>query len=218
MSNLSFDPEEIRNSPVFHGSNQANVHEFLRAPILHVGTQDQANQIVDPTNSYIESTGRKWPVNERGESTRRFPGVHRLQFSQFAEFHPEVFSDEAVNTAHEEFLHKRRIEPTSSVSATAYASKYSPEVQKVLKAWDENKIVAYRNTWEHPKDKYGTTMDEKDVHPHALLSFAVPAPVMNLRRAGRRRDPMTQPVLPMDYSMINPSEITKRQKREYEGE
>lgn len=190
-----FNLDEARTSPVYHGSNLQSPKDFMRAPLIHVGTQDQANQMIEHPESRFDdhmAPNTRWPIG------RSFPGVHKLQFSQFAEFHPRVMDDKHVNIAHAMLLNKNKMHwDTGALPEHFKEYEDHPEVKEALAALEGNKIVPYHNVWETPIDREG--YPKKDTKPSDHISYLVPSPNLNLKR-GNRRDPQQQPVLPMDYS------------------
>jgi len=213
-SELNFNVDEAKGTPVYHGSNFFEPHEFLRAPLLHVGTQDQANQRIETPESYIETEldnnpDPQWPT---GVS---FPGVHKLQFSQFAEFHPRIMSDTAINVAHGLLLRKNKMHSRyAAIPSNFEELENHPDVQEAFKALESNKVVPYRNDWETPVSPKGNPLKPEEVPDSAFISYAVPSPRLNLRVHGAP-DPQTQPVIPMDYSGTSDTEKSKRQRKEY---
>lgn len=175
------------NKALFHSSTVAP-DQLMKAPLIHVGTQRAARDIQD--NREVSS-----------RITKFYP-------SQHAEVHPEVLSDEEANEAHRQFVEARNYPlhltvkhsalPRRSVDdhADGTVPAYETDAQKrriqaAVQALSENKILQYENFAEDS----------------GSLSYVVPSPHMNLRRKGGR-DPMKQPVLPMDYSGVAPSNKT----------
>lgn len=165
--------------PQFHSSKEP-IEEIMRAPAIHVGTRDDAEEL----SRYRSKT-------EKGYKT------HVLGFSKHAQFHDVTLSDGAANEAHSRFLEEKGLTPTKSVHDSRLTpfellyENHNPE--SALAALKENKILRYVNSGESGDGS---------------ISYVVPSPHMNLRRQGHK-DPMEQPVLPMDYSGINPSDRTK---------
>jgi hypothetical protein len=208
----AFNVDEAKNTSVYHGSHFHSPDEFLKAPLLHVGTQDQANQIIERPESYIETDDGVDPTWPTGIS---FNGVHKLQFSQFSEFHPKVMSDSAVNVAHGLLLRKNKMHSREAAIPSNFEElEKHPDVQEALKAFESNKIVPYRNDWETPVTPKGNPLAPGEAPDSAFISYAVPSPRLNLRVHGAP-DPQTQPVLPMDYSGASDSKTTKRHKEEF---
>jgi hypothetical protein len=204
-----FDASWARRNPaVYHGGKHFNPSEFMKSPILHVGTVEQANQIIQTPESYLDANPRKkWPGGRR-----RFRGVHKLNFSQFAEFHPHIMHDSAVNTAQRIHLEEMNAPVSSSVEHTSKSYSVDPDVQAVLSAFRQNKIVPYINDYETPRDEEGgSTMWADDVEH---ISYAVPAPTVNLIGPRKRKDPLTQPTLPMDLTNATESQWTKAHRED----
>ncbi len=207
------DVDYLRSNPtIYHGHPRAVPDQFMKSPILHVGTLQQANQIVKPVEHYLENNPRR-----RWRPNMRLPGVHKLSFSQFAEFHPHILSDSAVNTAQEIHLREMGAPISSSVVTTARSYDHEPDVKAALQAFRENKIVPYLNEFETPRDPYGNYDPFADDVEN--ISYAVPAPSVNLIGPRRRRDPLTQPTLPMDLTDVVTSDKTKewRDARDWHG-
>jgi|LauGreDrversion4_2_1035121.scaffolds.fasta_scaffold164382_2 hypothetical protein len=208
-----FNSDEVRSMPIYHGSNMENPDQFMRAPAIHVGTQDQANQIIEDPDSRFEEgftpKQTRWPIG------RSFPGVHKLQFSQFAEFHPNVMEDKIVNIAHAMLLHKNKMHWDTGAIPTHYEEyKDHPQVQEALQALESNKIIPYHNVFEQPVDKFGRHTEHE---ANARLSYLVPSPRLNLKR-GNRRDPQQQPVLPMDYSGVSETKTSQRHRENFKNQ
>ena len=199
-------PNKVRSEPVYHGSNFGTPEEFMKAPVIHVGTREQANQLIEPADSFAESSDKPWSPD------LEFPGVHKLNFSQFAEFHPNVMSDAHVNAAHQMLLHDQGLRSSDTVSATSapWGHPKSIEAYNALKA---NKIVPYHNKYEVPHTPEGIPLARgtggRSDAEH--ISYLVPSPSFNMSREGGK-DPLTQPTLPMDLSMVVQSEKTKSEK------
>jgi hypothetical protein len=204
---------------VFHGSNVAEPQEFLKAPILHVGSAEQAAHIVNPD----------WRLKEDDEGFNIYDyaedvdNVHPLAISTHAKVHPITVPDDIANEAQFHFLKERGHVPSSTVefSKSNHGVKH-PLVRSALNALRQNKIVPYKNEWETPDDLYeGADLDapgmERDLR-EASKSFMVPSPHLNLLQFGET-EKGTQPMLPMDYTgMMPPSKRTQRHrdiKREY---
>lgn len=178
---------------VFHGSSVSS-DEFMRAPLLHVGSRAAADEMTKA---------------HRGHTVT-------LHFSQFAEVHPERLTDEDANEAHRQFAEARNFPVEQGIKdSSLYRQRvhtYVPgeidstvrevpvydddehknKIQRAVAALGENKILQYENSVE---DKGST-------------SYIVPSPHMNMREPGTA-DPQKQPVLPMDYSGVSLSERTK---------
>jgi hypothetical protein len=172
------------NSRIQFHASKADADEFMRSPAMHVGTKDAARGLVNFRN--ILGSGQ-----ETGFKT------HALAFSKHAVFHDETLSDEEANEAHARFLEERGITPSGSVRDSRASSfidlpaDSERRVTRATAAMGENKIVSYENSGE----------------AEGTISHVVPTPHMNMRRRGKP-DPQTQPVLPMDYSTVNPSKRT----------
>lgn len=170
--------------PQFHSSVEPPT-EFLRAPLLHVGTEQAAEDISN-------------------FSSRKSAYVkHELQFSEHAQFHDDNLPDDLANEAHARFLEQKGMSPTETVRDSRASLPMSPmlrgihesKINAAVQALGQNKILRYRN----------------EAEDRGSISHVVPAPHMNLRQMGQA-DPQKQPVLPMDYSGVAPSERTKRER------
>ncbi len=220
---FKINPDEIRSNPIFHGVSWEFSHpeggplkpsEFLQAPLLHVGTREQALQsaIGGDVDNYMsgdmdETPRRVWNPN------MKYPGIHKLSFSQFAEFHPTVVSDEVANAVNAQKLRDIGLEPNSRTETSSRMKKgMEKEYADALQAVNENKILAYRNTFETPRDRSGGV--RTDTHPMETISFLVPSPILNLKKAGKSKDPLVQPTLPMDFVGSVSESATTREKKE----
>lgn len=219
---FKINPDEIRSNPIFHGVSWEFNHpdggllkpsEFLKAPLIHVGTREQALQSAmggDPEpfmSGVMDDTLPKkvWNPN------RRYPGIHKLSFSQFAEFHPTIVSDEVANAVNSQKLRDIGLEPNSRTDTSSGLKKgMKKEYADALQAVNENKILAYRNTFEVPLDRSGKP--RTDAHPMEHISFLVPSPVLNLK-SGNQKDPLIQPTLPMDFVGSVSESATTREKK-----
>lgn len=219
---FQINPDEIRTNPIFHGVSWEFSHpeggpitpsEFLQAPLLHVGTREQALQsaIGGDTESFMSGDMDDVP-KKSWNPNRRYPGIHKLNFSQFAEFHPTVVSDEVANAVNAQKLRDIGLEPNSRTDTSSSMKKgMEKEYADALQAVNENKILAYRNTFEVPLDRSG--QPRTDTHPMETISFLVPSPILNLKKAGKSKDPLTQPTLPMDFVGSVSESATTREKR-----
>jgi hypothetical protein len=164
----------------FHASKEP-IEEVMRAPAIHVGTRDSAESLT------------RFRVN-RPEDSEKYK-THALGFSKHAQFHDVTLTDEAANEAHAKFLEEKGMQPTPSIrDSRMFGSDWDHSghtVSPALEALKGNKILRYVNTGE----------------AEGTISYVVPTPHMNMRRQGQK-DPVEQPVLPMDYSGIDPSNRT----------
>lgn len=161
----------------------------MRAPAMHVGERDAARGVINfrtILGPEAEKSGFK---------------THALAFSKHAQFHDETLSDEEANEAHARFLEERGIQPSESVRDSRASSfidlppDSEERVVRAVAALSQNKVLPYVN----------------DGEGDGSISHVVPTPHMNMRSRGKP-DPQTQPVLPMDYSTVNPSERTKQDR------
>lgn len=150
----------------YHGT-RAPKEEFMNAPVVHVGSHKSASSRVGVT----------WP----GAAAQ----LHRLQFAEHVEFHPEVLTDAEANTAHDLHATAHGLRTPESVADGVPSSYNRPRVWSAVDALKANKILRYENAIEAPGD----------------ISHVVPSPSMNLKGGRRSKDPSTQHRLPMDYSM-----------------
>jgi hypothetical protein len=185
--------------PQFHASKE-DPSEFMHAPAIHVGTKDAAR---DLKVSYLVR-GRK---------------VHALAFSEHADFDPDVYDDDIANEAHARFLRQKGLEVPGTIRDSSWDTAdagwarrvtHEDDVQKALRSLQENKVVSYRNSAEGVKKVF--TPGSLDPVTEMSISHIVPSPYLNMRTRGTA-DPASQPRLPMDYSMMEPSEQTKREMK-----
>lgn len=191
---------------VYHGSNVEEPQEFMKAPVLHVGTSDQAAHIVNPD----------WRLKEEedGEPVYRdamdVENVHPFAISEHASIHRITVPDDIANEAQYHFLRERGHVPPSTVefSRSVHGTEH-PLVKSALNALRQNKIVPYVNTWETPDLDH--LEDEADIR-EASKSFMVPSPHLNLLQFGEK-EKGTQPMLPLDYTgVMPPSKRTQRHR------
>lgn len=220
---FNLDVDEVRSNPIYHGVYFGVSHpeggpmtpsEFLQAPMLHVGTREQALQIVNPVDSHMDEH-RVWNPNARAQ------GVHKLNFSQFAEFHPHIVSDKVVNAIHSKKLGELGLQPTSGVGGSGEFKRGKLPAEKMhyemaLEALNQNKVIPYWNEFEIPHDRQGKPRTDAPLGER--VSFLVPSPILNLRQAGNRRDPLIQPTLPMDFIGSVSESATTRAMRAQGGE
>ena len=205
-------PSMPEGQRVFHGSFTEEPQEFLKSPVLHVGTADQAANAINPD----------WPSkmdDDREEflydSAEDVDNVHSLAISKHAQIHRITVPDDIANEAHVHFLQEKGMIPTPTVLATrSYHGVEHPLVKSALNALRQNKIVPYKNEVETPKDLYsGYSDDDPETEKYfreASKSYMVPAPHINIVQFGQK-EPVSQPLLPMDYTGVLPkSEKTKR--------
>ena len=177
------------STEVFHGSS-APLDEFMRAPLLHVGSRAAADEMAKA---------------HRGHTVT-------MHFSQFAEVHPERLTDEEANEAHRQFSEARNFPVEQGIKDSSLPrqwrgrldgstigefpiynnDEHKNKIQRAVAALGENKVLQYENSVEDA----GST------------SYIVPSPHMNMREPGTA-DPQKQPVLPIDYSGVSLSERTK---------
>lgn len=204
-------------SEVVHGSMLPR-REFMKAPILHVGERSAAEFLLKE-QLYGTQRPLKGNVTEsqlRSDLERR---THPLDFSEHAQFHDVELSDTEANRAHKQFMQSKNLPVSQLVSMSTYHEYGDPRttgsdarVRGAVEALKQNKILRYRNTRDMTEDeKFNFDYPEDagdDYEPHTK-GYVVPSPWLNMRMT-RRKDPMEQPVLPMDYSDTMESETTKR--------
>lgn len=198
-------PEGIE---VFHGTHVDLRSEFMKAPVIHVGSADQAAQRINPHWSY-KTNDEGEPLYDEPEDV---PNVQRLAISPHAKIHRVTVPDDIANEAHAHFLQEKNLSvPTSiSLSRSSHGVDH-PLVKSALNALRQNKIVPYSNNVETPDLDYDM-MDNESIRYHTT-SYMVPSPSLNLAQFGEKQT-LTQPTLPMDYTGILPeSTITKQDKR-----
>lgn len=189
---------------VSHGSN-TSPEEFLKAPLLHVGSEDQAAHIINP--HWRDKMGDDdYPLYDQAGDV---PGVHGMRLSKHARVHPITFPDEIANEAHRHFLNDMgMVESVSVRASSSHHGKKHPLVSRALDALKSNKIVRYSNEVETP-DHDWTSYDNMADAKADTYSYIVPSPSLNLVQFGQK-DPQKQRMLPMDYTGVLPeSETTK---------
>ena len=176
--------EATHYSDVYHRSSRSQ-KEYMKAPIIHVGTLDQAASLIPPPQ----------PQDPRTDE-----GMTRYKISKHASIFPRVVSDEVVNLAHANNFEDMGLSPSGNVTHALYGGSketvvnhWASQVSDALKA---NQIIPYVNYHEKSKN---------------AMSYAVPSPWMNLSRHDKP-DPLSQPPLPMDYSGMAVSEKSAKQK------
>ena len=174
--------ENIRPERVYHGSH-LSPDEFTKAPLIHVGTEQQAKD-------------RK---GIRGS-------VHEFELSKHVDVHPTIFEDEVANTAQDLFLSKRGHKPTLLVTASTLLPRDRidkiGEIKEAMDALGQNKVIRYHNTGEgETGGDFGTN-----------LSYIVPTPHLNLKQFGGDERWEQQP-LPMDYTGTVPESMTTKNSK-----
>lgn len=189
---------------VSHGSN-THPEEFLKAPLLHVGSEDQAAHIINP--HWRDKMGDDdHPLYDQAGDV---PGVHGMRMSTHARVHPITFPDEVANEAHRHFLDEMGMDASMSVKASSSNhGKKHPLVSRALDALKSNQIIRYDNEVETPD--WGRSSYDKDSDSREdTYSYIVPSPSLNLVQFGQK-DPQKQRMLPMYYTGVLPeSETTK---------
>lgn len=170
-----------------------------RAPFIHVGSPMTSRNYRDRRNSIATS-----PVPKLN--------THQFKLAPEVEVHPRVFSDFAVNLAHANLLHEKRMTVPSTVYNTALWARDSglsnADVEPIKDLLRSNIPVAYRNEIETPSN-----LDHDDPRHISLL---VPAPHINLVHPNKRGPQHPSPRLPMDYSMVaKPTEATQDQQKQW---
>lgn len=176
--------------------------EIVRAPFIHLGSRDTALEHRERIDSMGDDGG--W---------HRVMNVHQFKFAPHAEVHPEVFDDLAVNLAHANLLHERRLAIPRRVFNTAVnarsAGMSDQGVQPIKDLLTRNIPVAYDNSVE--VNPYW------DMHDPRRLSVLVPAPHMNLVHPRKQKPLHPSPPLPMDYSMVTrPTQATESQRQQWD--
>lgn len=214
VANPKKPPRMPEGKSVFHGSRTSEPDEFLKSPILHVGTSEQAAHIINP-DWQLKQDDEGFPIYENAEEV---PNVHEFAISKNAKIHPITVPDDIANEAQHHFLEEKGHVPSSTVSfSRSYHGKEHPLVRTALNALRQNKIVPYVNEWETPNDLYEGA-DIGDPHLEKALrestkSFMVPSPHLNLLQFGEK-EKTTQPMLPLDYTGVLPeSKQTLKHKK-----
>lgn len=170
-------------------------HEVLNFQLFHGSTVPADEFLKAPAlhmaDNYRESLSEVRQMARNDPSRRGETQIHGFNVSEHAKIEDEVFSDEVANRAHLLLLRRHGLFPSDSVVDSA-AYYPSPESVRAFRHLKNNRIIKYQN---------GVTDG---------ITFVVPSPHMNLYKEGDK-DPQQQPVLPMDYSMTNPSERSKEE-------
>jgi len=193
------------NRDLFHASNLPE-EEFMKAPAIHVGTYGQAMKLAahrDPLTAEQKDdilNGSTTPEEIYEDK------IHGTPLSEHAKIFPVTLPDDLANRVHYEFLKDRGIDPPPSVERSIYGSNsftkhltYDEKellVNRGLAAMNRNEVIRYVNEREISDDEYAES------EPH---SFLVPSPTINLSQ-------MSQRVLPMDYSGVVESDVTRKLK------
>jgi hypothetical protein len=189
-------PDRVQyNMDVYHASRKP-VEEFTKAPIIHVGTADQAADMVN-THWQHKEDEEGYPIYM---DPAEVEGVHGFDFSEHVKIHPPVFPDPVANEAHARFLEARGYAVPPSVTTSRLGRDMgSPLITNALKALNENKVIKYDNTtegWAYHNYEHGPN-----------VSYVVPTPYLNLKQFGQKEKWEQQP-LPMDYTETVPHSET----------
>ena len=192
---------------VFHGTHADLGGEFMKAPVIHVGSADQAAQRINPHWSYKTDDDDDFIY----DGPEDVPNVHRLAISPHAKIHNITVPDDIANEAHAHFLQEKghKVPASINLSRSSHGVDH-PLVKSALNALRQNKVVPYENTNETPDLDYDM-MDRESVRHHTT-SYMVPSPSLNMAQFGGKQT-LTQPTLPMDYTGVMPeSNITIQNK------
>jgi hypothetical protein len=194
---------------VAHGTKM-EPEEFMKAPLLHVGTADQAARAINlDWNQKEDDEG--FPLYEHAGDV---PGVHEMRLSKHAKIHPITFPDDIANEAHHHFVSDMGLETSPSVyTSKSQHGKEHPLVSRALKALQSNQVIRYNNTQETPDWDESSYDNPADARFDAY-SYIVPSPSLNIAQFGQK-DPQKQRMLPLDYTGVLPeSETTKLSRLE----
>jgi hypothetical protein len=212
MQQMQNTSPDVRKQPegieVYHGTHVDMRSEFMKAPVLHVGSADQAAQRINPDWAYKTNDDDE-PLYDGPEDV---PNVQRLAISPHAKIHPVTVSDDIANEAHAHFLQEKgHTVPISINSSRSYHGVDHPLVKSALNALRQNKVVPYNNSVETPDLDYDM-MDNEAIRYHTT-SYMVPSPSLNMAQFGGKQE-LKQPTLPMDYTGVMPESNVTIQNRE----
>lgn len=197
---------------MYHGSEK-DPSEFMKAPIIHVGTAEQAASAVDVEWNDHWNHEFDEPEYEYAENV---PGVHALQLSKHAKVHRITVPDDIANEANVHFLRERGYPISPSVNTTrSFHGVEHPLVKSALNALRQNKVVPYINNFETPQWLYDEDTSDPETERavrEASKSFMVPSPSLNMAQFGKK-DPQGQPMFPMDYTGVLPESKTTKLKK-----
>lgn len=212
MQQMQNPSPDFRKNPegieVYHGTHADLRPEFMKAPVIHVGSADQAAQRINPHWSYKTDDDDE-PLYDGPEDV---PNVQRLAISPHAKIHPVTVPDDIANEAHAHFLQEKGHNvPTSiNLSRSSHGVDH-PLVKSALNALRQNKVVPYQNNTETPDLDYDM-MDNESIRYHTT-SYMVPSPSLNMAQFGEKQT-LEQPTLPMDYTGVMPESNITIQNRE----
>ena len=181
------------NRDLFHASDLPE-EELMKAPAIHVGTYEQA-------------AARSL---RRAAKLKETVPVHSTPLSEHAKVFPVTLTDRQANRVHLRFLSERGMGPPPSVYTSSVGDDNFDHDEYVrdsliegraLAAMNRNEVIRYMNSAETPNQRTG----EEAPDPH---SYLVPSPVINLSQ-------MSQRALPMDYSGMVESTITKHMRTKH---
>lgn len=196
------------NRDLFHASDLPE-EEFMKAPAIHVGTYDQAAKMAKLTTT--ETPQQRKDIIEGFMKPEEVyeDKIHSTPISEHAKVYPVTLTDQQANRVHGQFLAQRGMNAPPSVFGSTFGgrnpfhkefneSSYMQDMlieKRALAALNRNEVIKYVNSKETPIQREGE--EEPDVH-----SYLVPSPVINMSQ-------MSQRALPMDYSRIVESTVTK---------
>jgi hypothetical protein len=214
---------QFRN--VFHASKAAP-EEFMSAPTLHVGT---LNSAVDrATNIDDWELENPLPGMEDDFSPQ---DIHKITISEHMTAHPKILSDKEANIANVRYLKKAGHFVPGSLRDTAKGFSQdityqgARDIVSAAKSLGRNSVVAYRNESEDPGS---ISMIVPSPHFNARVTGVLRGtdreeiqaglkdfdPAKDIKKVrGPKKDPHKQEVLPMDYSGLQESEISRMMKR-----
>ena len=225
---------------VFHGSTESP-KEFLKSPFLHVGTGTQAKMIM--TGRRIDLDEEPF-VNKRDmpEANRYklmvspHSDIHDEVFSDIIAntAHRELLKEKNYpvpgsirDSAYDDS--DLTYDDNDHPDDIAEITKNRNAVDRAKNALLQNKIIKYENSAEVPASIRGVpsgveessqfytfkhaAYKHKIKRPPINISYVVPSPSLHLRQPGKK-NPVQQPMLPMDYTGVLPQSSRTRQFRE----
>lgn len=176
----AFDVEPLRSrrshfeNGVYHGSIK-HPHQYLEAPMIHVGTYGSAHVRVHSLSKSNFSESDKWFNPEEMSSL-----VKRYRFHPEAKVYPHIFSDRTANSAQ---MISSHIPKDGQVTKL---DDEEPDAMTAAQLLNKGTIIAYSNTVENLPSH---------ISPNRLsgpkgelyvpeVSFVVPKPKLNLIQFG----------------------------------
>jgi hypothetical protein len=185
---------------VFHATNQPP-EEFMKAPTIHVGEHAAA----------LDRMGFMGKLRNKFESAPY--DMYAIQPSEHMEVHPEKLSDPIANAADYRYLRKRGYPVTQSIDDSLpdmkkLSYKDARQVVGGARALAQNKALMYENTVEG-----GESLIIPAPHHNAAIVTSLTESKGTMTTDKEVQDPHTQTPLPMDYTVLQQSEVTKDHRR-----